>query len=320
VRKNKLDSRRGEQIASLHVVMATVNPRAIGAAGLVRRLRPAAAYSQPATTLFWTVLLTGCALAFAGLARAADDGKDDTTCEAAGRAVQSMSALQRQRFQQTGQIAEPCAGEPAAQSLPPGRREAVHLQLFNGPGAAMAGRNPHRSVASRVSGATASAMPQPLGPYSAKPRAVELAPAVDAAARRHNIDPLLLHAIAHVESRHDPKARSRAGALGVMQVMPGTAQRFGVVDRAALHDVPTNLEVSAAYLKTLQDRFGNNLPLVLAAYNAGEGAVERHGRQVPPYAETRRYVADVMATYERLGATARQVRSRAAPRGPANML
>jgi soluble lytic murein transglycosylase-like protein len=102
--------------------------------------------------------------------------------------------------------------------------------------------------------------------------------------------------------------------------MPGTGQRFGVADRAALHHVPTNLEVSAIYLKTLQDRFGNNLPLVLAAYSAGEGAVERHGRRIPPYPETQRYVADVMATYQRLGATARQVRGRPPPRGPVNTL
>jgi soluble lytic murein transglycosylase-like protein len=307
-------------VASLHVAMATVKPRAIGAAGFVVRPRPVSAPWRSVTALFRTALAMGCCLGMAGPARATDEAKDDTACEAAGRAVQSMSALQRERFSQTGQTAAPCAGDMAAGSAPPLRRESVHLQLFNGPGANRVGRNPHHSVASRVSGSTAVVAPQPLGPYSTKSRAVDLAPAVDAVARRHNIDPLLLHAMAHVESRHDPRARSRAGALGVMQVMPGTGQRFGVADRAALHDVPTNLEVSAVYLKSLQDRFGNNLPLVLAAYNAGEGAVERHGRRVPPYAETRRYVADVMATYQRLGATARQVRSRPAPRGVAGTL
>lgn len=273
-----------------------------------------------AVALVNAALFLGGALAPAGQARAGDALNDDNACEAAERAVQSMSALQRDRFRQTGQTAAPCAGDPAARLPPPVGRESVHLRLFNGPGAATAGRNPHGSVASRLSGSTAVAAPQPLGPYPVKSRAVDLAPAVDAAARRHNIDPLLLHAIAHVESRHNPQARSRAGALGVMQIMPGTGQRFGVADSAALHHVPTNLEVSAIYLKSLQERFGNNLPLVLAAYSAGEGAVERHGRRIPPYAETQRYVADVMATYERLGATARQVRPRPAPRGPANML
>ena len=136
-------------------------------------------------------------------------------------------------------------------------------------------------------------------------RAVRLAPEIDAVARRHNIDPLLLHAIAYVESRHNPAATSRAGARGVMQVMPATGQRFGVDSAAALHDAPTNLDVSATYLKTLQQRFGSNLTLVLAAYNAGEGAVERYGRNVPQYPETQDYVRQVLAQYRSLAATAK---------------
>lgn len=137
-------------------------------------------------------------------------------------------------------------------------------------------------------------------------RAIALAPDVDSAAQRHNIDPLLLHAIAYVESRHDAQAASKAGAQGVMQVMPATASRFGVSNPGALRDARTNIEVSASYLKTLQQRFGNSLPLVLAAYNAGEGAVEKYGRRVPPYPETQHYVRDVLARYETLKAAARQ--------------
>jgi soluble lytic murein transglycosylase-like protein len=315
-----LDPTRRGTLASLHVAMAMINPKTIGARSCIGWARRAGAASVAGKALFKTALTAVCVLIPMGTAVAADGLRDDTACEAAERAVQSMSALQRERFRQTDQTAAPCAGDPAARLSPPVGRESVHLQLFRGPGATTAGRNPHRSVSSRISGSTAVAAPQPLGPYPAKSRAVDLAPAVDAAARRHNIDPLLLHAIAHVESRHNPQARSRAGALGVMQIMPGTGQRFGVADSAALHHVPTNLEVSATYLKSLQDRFGNNLPLVLAAYSAGEGAVERYGRRIPPYAETQRYVADVMATYERLGATARQVRTRPAPRGSVNML
>jgi soluble lytic murein transglycosylase-like protein len=89
-----------------------------------------------------------------------------------------------------------------------------------------------------------------------------------------------------------------------MQLMPATAARFGVGQAHALHDSGTNLAVSAAYLKTLQQRFGNDLPLVLAAYNAGEGAVERHGRRIPPYAETQGYVTSVLDKYRRLRAAA----------------
>ncbi|MDO5088064.1 MAG: transglycosylase SLT domain-containing protein, partial [Comamonadaceae bacterium] len=91
-----------------------------------------------------------------------------------------------------------------------------------------------------------------------------LAPLIDSAARSHNIDPLLLHAIARVESRHNTRAISHAGAHGLMQVIVPTAARFGVGNAQALHDPQTNLHVSARYLKTLQARFGNQLPLVLA--------------------------------------------------------
>jgi len=89
-----------------------------------------------------------------------------------------------------------------------------------------------------------------------------------------------------------------------MQVMPATARRFGVGTAQSLQEPRTNLEVSASYLKTLQERFGNDLSLVLAAYNAGEGAVEKHGRRIPPYAETRSYVQQVLDHYRMLTAVA----------------
>lgn len=131
-------------------------------------------------------------------------------------------------------------------------------------------------------------------------RVLSVAPSLLVAARTHGIDPLLLHAIAHVESRHDASAVSKAGARGVMQVMPDTARRFGVKDaERSLMQSDTNLQASAAYLRTLRQRYGDNLTLVLAAYNAGEGAVEKAGG-VPPYPETEAYVRDVTAVYQRL--------------------
>lgn len=130
-------------------------------------------------------------------------------------------------------------------------------------------------------------------------RILTLDPLVQATAQRHDIDPLLLHALAHVESRHHSEAVSPAGARGLMQLMPATARGVGVAD-GGLHEPAQNLEASARYLKRLQQRFGNELSLVLAAYNAGEGAVERHGRRVPPYAETQAYVRDVLALYRQL--------------------
>ena len=134
-------------------------------------------------------------------------------------------------------------------------------------------------------------------------RVLSLAPAVTAAAQAYGIDPLLLHAIAHVESRHRAGAISPAGARGVMQVMPATGRRFGVTDERALFDPVTNLRASAALLRQLQERYGSDLRLVLAAYNAGEGAVEKHGRDIPPYPETQAYVRDVLAIHRRLTAS-----------------
>ena len=201
--------------------------------------------------------------------------------------------------------------------------ESAHLQLFGKPGLAMARMTGAgdaglagavRRPASELQGMGGPAKTGKVGKAGTHgatasaarliSRAEALAPQVDAVARRYDIDPLLLHAIAHVESRHNPAARSPAGALGVMQVMPATGARFGVAQPEALQQPGTNLEVSAAYLKTLQQRFGNNLSLVLAAYNAGEGAVERHGRHVPPYAETQSYVRQVLDRYRVLSQTA----------------
>lgn len=108
------------------------------------------------------------------------------------------------------------------------------------------------------------------------------------------MDVHLLHAIVAVESAYNPQARSHAGALGLMQVIPATGKRFGASN---LLDPLQNLRAGTAYLVWLNKRFNGNLELMLAAYNAGEGAVQRHGNRIPPYAETRQYVAKVTALY-----------------------
>ena len=124
------------------------------------------------------------------------------------------------------------------------------------------------------------------------------APTLIAVARTYDIDPAFLQAMIEVESGQNPLARSPKGAVGLMQVMPATARRFGLASRAGLTDPAANMAVGAAYLKTLQGHYGNNLPLVLAAYNAGEGAVERHHRHAPPYHETTAYIAGVLGRYQ----------------------
>ncbi|WP_332873012.1 lytic transglycosylase domain-containing protein [Caulobacter hibisci] len=124
------------------------------------------------------------------------------------------------------------------------------------------------------------------------------APLVAAAGRDFDIDPDLLRAVMHVESRANPRALSPKGARGLMQIMPATARRFGVRDPdLELGDPMVNIRTGAAYLKTLQGHFGNDLELVLAAYNAGEGAVMKHGRKIPPYRETQGYVTSVLDRY-----------------------
>jgi len=109
------------------------------------------------------------------------------------------------------------------------------------------------------------------------------------AAREMGVEEAIVRAIIHAESAFQPNAISRVGAQGLMQLMPGTARRFGVADA---FDVRQNIRGGVQYLAWLLRRFNGNLTLAAAGYNAGEGAVERYGG-VPPYAETQRYVQRV---------------------------
>ena len=111
-------------------------------------------------------------------------------------------------------------------------------------------------------------------------------------ARAHALPPSLLLAVMHAESHFDPTALSSAGAVGLMQIMPLTGQRYGV--HTDLAEPGINLEVGARYLRDLLLRFGGNISLTLAAYNAGEGAVARYRGQIPPFAETQAYVPKVI--------------------------
>lgn len=120
---------------------------------------------------------------------------------------------------------------------------------------------------------------------------------IEATAARVRIEPQLLRAVIAVESGYNSRAVSRVGARGLMQLMPATARRYGV--RNAF-DPAQNIHGGARYLRDLLDRFGQDKELALAAYNAGEHAVERHGRKIPPFSETRRYVPRVLGIYRAL--------------------
>jgi len=125
-------------------------------------------------------------------------------------------------------------------------------------------------------------------------RVMALAPIIDEAARSANVDRALLMAMIDVESGGNPQAVSSKGATGLMQLMPATGVRHGASD---LFDPRQNVAAGARYLQALIRQFGA-LPLVLAAYNAGEGAVQKYGGQIPPYAETMNYVPKVIARYK----------------------
>lgn len=109
-------------------------------------------------------------------------------------------------------------------------------------------------------------------------------------ARLNGVRPALVRAVVQVESAFDPNARSRKGALGLMQLMPATARRFGVSNPFNPNE---NVRAGVAYLRQLLDRYANSEELALAAYNAGPGAVDKYGEIVPPFRETRNYVSKV---------------------------
>ena len=120
---------------------------------------------------------------------------------------------------------------------------------------------------------------------------------VQEASERHRVDPALVRAVIETESHWNPGAYSRKGAIGLMQLIPTTAQRFGANDA---FNPKQNVDAGVRYLKTLLERYNGNLDLALAAYNAGEGAVDRaHG--IPAYRETRNYVQRVQNAYYRPG-------------------
>src|SRR5437867_9450737 len=139
--------------------------------------------------------------------------------------------------------------------------------------------------------------PQPSSP--GEPVATQtLAPYRDlirAAAARHGLAPELVESVIRVESNFEARAVSPKGARGLMQLMPATAAKLGVRN---VFDVRQNIEGGVRHLRHLVDRYGGNLALALAAYNAGVEAVRRHGG-IPPYAETRAYVTRVLRLLQR---------------------
>jgi soluble lytic murein transglycosylase-like protein len=120
---------------------------------------------------------------------------------------------------------------------------------------------------------------------------------IERAAAAAAVEPNLLRAVIVVESGFNSRAVSKRGAMGLMQLMPATALRYGVANP---YDPLQNVHGGAHYLKFLMDRFGDDVRLALAAYNAGEQAVDRSGGQIPPFSETQAYVPRVLKIYRML--------------------
>jgi soluble lytic murein transglycosylase-like protein len=134
--------------------------------------------------------------------------------------------------------------------------------------------------------------------------------AVERIAAQHDLSPQLLHSVIKVESNYNPFAVSSKGALGLMQLVPSTASRFGVAD---VFNPVENIQGGARYLRYLLDLYHGNYPLALAAYNAGEAAVARYGG-VPPYRETQNYVVQVRKQLEKANKPAPVKPAPAAPK------
>jgi soluble lytic murein transglycosylase-like protein len=172
------------------------------------------------------------------------------------------------------------------------RRYEVREDAETGRLVRVASRSKASSEASRRV-RSVSAKPEVVQGESQASSRIQIQALVEQAARKHDVDPKLVHAVIRQESGYDPYAVSSKGAMGLMQLMPDTADRFGVRN---IFDPAENVRGGVRYLRHLLDRYNGDAALTLAAYNAGEGAVDRYG-EVPPYRETVDYVSRIRRMY-----------------------
>lgn len=144
--------------------------------------------------------------------------------------------------------------------------------------------------------AAPQAQPSPASARAkAHPKNQQWQAIIDRAAMRHGVSPALVEAVVQVESNHDSNAVSPKGARGAMQLMPATAERYGLSGPHSWRDPERNIDAGVRHLRDLLSQHQGNVALALAAYNAGAGAVGRHRNRIPPYRETMLYVPAVLA-------------------------
>jgi soluble lytic murein transglycosylase-like protein len=131
-------------------------------------------------------------------------------------------------------------------------------------------------------------------------RAERYHPAIRTAAARYAVDPRLLWTIGYLETRFEPRCISPKGARGMVQFIPATGRRYGLFTQRDLHDPLRSIDAAARYVRDLSAMFGGRIDLVLAGYNAGEYAVVNSRYRVPPYRETRSYVARGLLVFKRI--------------------
>ncbi len=204
-----------------------------------------------------------------------------------------------QRVMATPQYQRP-RSPPSAPSEPAEQTDALLSAAVAAQGVITTSRGGWQLIAPRDGRQVRSALvPAPVGSAGLPFRVNEAnrqqyAPHITRIAAQHGVDPYLVHAVISAESAFNPNAVSPAGAMGLMQLMPATAERFGVSN--AFEPI-ANINAGVRYLRWLLNHFNNDVQLALAGYNAGENAVIRHGRQIPPYAETQTYVPRVLRFY-----------------------
>lgn len=215
------------------------------------------------------------------------------TCAAGGQVLSIMGAASLSWF---GCAASAFASEDIQVSAMADTAAPLHAPSTDPYRLRMPGADRFRLQSGETEATSQSVMSPPATSMSDRPFHSEVA----RAARESGVDPALVHAVITVESGYNARALSPKGAQGLMQLMPDTAQRFGIAVPNLVWRPDRNIRAGVAYLRTLLTLFNQDVALALAAYNAGENAVLRFGGRIPPFRETQDYVPRVLEVYAQL--------------------